>query len=413
MNRFLFFLVITYTALLLVSGCQFFQKNDADIGISWNNESGKRNIQTSYIQVPAGKYDEIFNKVVGEEEWKTARDLFKKRAGIVKFMAGDVFSITTTGDRVLSFDLHNYQNRSSGQKITFEKIGNRYKKQVDDIALEIKTVAKHFAIEDSFSKDYPDFYDMAKEKLLWDWGILDKLEKGDSIVLLIKGIFDDEIIVHNYGVLGFAIKSASMGEFSLVAFRDYLYGDYFSTTNRILLSPPGELRTPLDSGRITSFYGYRKDPFTKRKKFHNGIDIKAKMNAPVRAANDGVVTFVGRKGRLGKTVVINHGNGMKTIYGHLNKYLTRSGTHVQKGEVIAGAGSTGRSTASHLHFTVLVDGKSVNPLAYTYERVWTPPFDINGDFRNTSIARAGFLEEAINRSRTFYIEEKIADAKSK
>ena len=411
MNRFLFFPVITYTAFLLFSGCQLFQENDANIGISWDNKSGKRNIQTSYIQVPAGKYDEIFNEVVGEEEWKTARTLFKKRAGIVKFMAGDVFSITTTGNRVLSFDLHNYRNRSSGQKITFEKVGNHYKKEVDDIALEIKTVVRHFTIKESFSKDYPDFYEMAKERLLWDWGILDDLKQGDSIALLIKGIFDNDIIVHNFGILGFAIKSASMGEFSLVAFRDYLYGDYFTTTNRIVLSPPGKLRTPLDSGRITSFYGYRKDPFNRRRRFHNGIDIKAKKNAPVRAADNGVVTFVGRKGGLGKAIVINHGNGIKTIYGHLNRYLTRSGKHVQKGEVIAGAGNTGRSTATHLHFTVLVDGKSVNPLTYTYERVWTPPFDINGDFRSISIARAGFLEEAINKNKTFYIKEKIADAK--
>ena len=336
----------------------------------------------------------------------------KKNAGIIKFMEGDVFSITTAGDRVLSYDLHNYKNRSSGQKISFEKVGKRYKKEVDDIALEIKTVVKHFVIRKSFSQDYPVFYEMAKERLLWDWGILDKLEKGDSIALLIKGIFDNDIIIHNFGILGFAVKSKSLGDFSLTAFRDYLYGDYFTTTNRIVLSPPGELRTPIDNGRITSFFGYRKDPFNRRRRFHNGIDIKAKRNAPVRAAADGVVTYVGRKGRLGKTVVINHGNGMKTIYGHLNKYLIGSGQHVLKGEVIAGAGSTGRSTATHLHFTVLVDGKAVNPLKYTYERVWTPPFDIDGQFRDVSIARASYLEESMNRERTIYIEEKIADAKS-
>ena len=413
MFRFLLFSVLTYTALLLFSGCQFFQENDATIGISWDNKSVKRNIQTSYIQVPAGKYDEIFNEVIGEEEWKTAQELFKKRAGIVKFMEGDVFSVTTTGDRVLSYDLHNYKNRSSGQKISFEKVGSRFKKEVDDIALEIKTVVKHFTIEKSFSKDYPAFYEMARERLLWDWGILDNLQPGDSIALLIKGIFDSDIIVHNFGILGFSIKSTTLGKFSLIAFRDFLYGDYFTTTNRIVLSPPGELRTPIDSGRITSFFGYRKDPFNRRKRFHNGIDIKAKKNAPVRAAADGIVTFVGRKGRLGKAVVINHGNGMKTLYGHLNSYLTRSGNHVLKGEVIAGAGNTGRSTATHLHFTVLVDGKPVNPLNYTYERVWTPPFDINGKFRSTSIARASYLEESMNREHTIYINEKIADANPK
>jgi len=413
MKRFFLLLVLTYTSLFLFSGCKYFQENDANIGISWDNKGGRSNIRTSYIQVPAGKYDKIFSEVVGEKEWKTAQELFKKRAGIVKFMAGDVFSVTTAGNKILSYDLHNYRNRSSGQKISFEKVGPRYRKHVKDISLEIRTVVKHFSIKESFFKDYPVFYEMARERLLWDWGILDKLEKGDSVALLIKGIFDNDIIVHTYGILGVSIKSASLGDFSLTAFRDYLYGDYFTTTNRVILSPPGELRTPLDSGRITSFFGYRKDPFNRRKKFHNGIDIIAKKNAPVRAADAGIVTFVGRKGRLGKTVVINHGNGMKTLYGHLNKYLIRSGRHVQKGEVIAGAGSTGRSTATHLHFTVLVDGKPVDPLNYTYERVWTPPFDINGDFRGTSIARAGYLEEAISKRKTIYVEEKVAKAKTK
>lgn len=413
MFRYLLLTVVTYTAILTFSGCQFFQEHDANIGISWDNKGAKRNIHTSYIQVPAGNYKEIFEEVIGEDEWKTAEELFRKKAGIIKFMEGDVFSVTTSGNKVLSYDLHNYHNRTSGQKISFEKVGKRYEKQVDDIALEIKSVVKHFKIKESFSKDYPEFYEMAKERLLWDWGILDKLEKGDSIALLIKGIFDNDIIVHNFGILGVSVKSKSIGEFALTAFRDYLYGDYFTISNRVVLSPPGELRTPIDSGRITSFYGYRKDPFNRRRKFHNGIDIKAKRNTPVRAAADGVVTYVGRKGRLGKTVVINHGNGMKTLYGHLNSYLTRSGNKVLKGEVIAGAGSTGRSTATHLHFTVLVDGKPVNPLKFTYERVWTAPFDINGQFRDVSIARAGYLEESIHRERTIYVEEKIADAASK
>lgn len=413
MFRFLLSAVLTYTALLLFSGCQFFQEHDAQIGVSWDNESVKRNIHTSYIQVPSGNYKEIFEEVIGKEEWKTAEELFRKKAGIIKFMEGDVFSVTTSGDRVLSYDLHNYRNRTSGQKISFEKVGKRFKKEVDDIALEVKTVVKHFTIKNSFSQDYPEFYDMAKERLVWDWGILDKLQKDDTIALLIKGIFDNDIIVHNFGILGVSVKSTTIGDFSLAAFRDYLYGDYFTVSNRVVLSPPGELRTPIDSGRITSYFGYRKDPFNRRRKFHNGIDIKAKRNAPVRAAADGVVTYIGRKGRLGKTVVINHGNGMKTLYGHLNRYLTRSGRKVLKGEVIAGAGSTGRSTANHLHFTVLVNGKAVNPLSFTYERVWTPPFDINGQFRNISIARASYLEESMNRGRTIYINEKIAGADSK
>jgi len=407
---FIFFIPVAAVAAALVYNFHF--RNDTNLHVFWSNKSGKRKVETVYVQVPDGKYDEIFTEMFGEEDWNTAKDLFRKKAGITRFMTGDIFSVTTSGNKVTSFDLHNYRNRVSGEKISFFRKGNRFEKQTTDINLEVKTVVKFFKIKKSLFEDDPQFYEIARERLIWDWGILEKLLPGDTISFMVKGIFDNDIIVHTFGILGFSVRSETMGDFTMTAFRDAQYGDYFISGHGMMLSPVGQFRAPIDSGRISSPYGYRRDPFNKRKRFHNGVDIIAKRDAPVRAAEGGVVSFVGRKGRLGKTVVVEHGNGLKTIYGHLNRYLVTSGMEVQKGEVIGGVGSTGRSTAPHLHFTVLHDGKSVDPMQFTYERVWSAPFDIAGNFRKVSVSRASQLEEVMDKEKTMFVKEKYADLMS-
>lgn len=401
-----FFLLLLIAAIAFFSLYKRGEANDTNLNINWNNQSGQKRIETTSLQVPAGKYDPAFKETIGDEIWQTAKDLYKKRAGVSRFMTGDVFSITTSGDKVLSYDLHNYKNRLSGQKISFVKRGKEYQKRISEIKLEIKTVIKYFKIKESLEKDDWQFYELAKERLIWDWGILNRLKPQDEIAFLIKGVFDGDILVNAYGILGFSVKSEDMGNFTMTAFRDYVYGDYFVSGYNVTLSPPGKFRTPIDSGRISSDYGYRKDPFNKRKRFHNGIDILAKKDAPVRAAAAGKIIFAGRKGALGNAIVVDHGDGLKTVYGHLNRFFVSSGSTVQKGEIIAGAGNTGRSTATHLHFTVLQNGKHTDPLSFTYERVWTAPFDINGDFRTLSVKRTLQLDEAMRRRRNMVIKEK-------
>lgn len=402
-------LTITVAAVAAALVYNFSIRNDVNLHVVWDNESGKRRVETIYVQVPEGKYDDLFEEIVGTQEWKTAKQLYKKYAGLTRFMTGDVFSVTTSGEKVTSFSLHNYKNRAVGEKISFLRKGNRYEKEVSEIALEVKTVVKYFKIKESLLKDDPQFYEIARERLVWDWGILDKLMPEDSVSFMIKGIFDKDILVHTFGIMGISVRSGTMGDFTMTAFRDETYGDYFVSGHRMMLSPAGQLRVPIDSGRVSSFFGYRKDPFNKRKRFHNGVDIIAKKDTPVRSADAGVVDFVGHKGNLGNTVVVNHGNGLKTVYGHLNRYLVTSGMTVQKGEVIGGAGNTGRSTATHLHFTVLLDGKSIDPMQFTYERVWSAPFDIAGSFRTVSAARTAQLEEVMDKGKTVFVKEKYAD----
>ena len=127
------------------------------------------------------------------------------------------------------------------------------------------------------------------------------------------------------------------------------------------------VHTPLGypvRGWITSPYGYRRDPFTGRREFHEGVDIAAPIGAPIRAPADGVVVFVGRKPGYGKMVILDHGYGYSTAYGHCSKILVRIGQRVKRGQIIAKVGNTGRSTAPHLHYEVRVGKVAVNPYYY-------------------------------------------------
>jgi len=115
------------------------------------------------------------------------------------------------------------------------------------------------------------------------------------------------------------------------------------------------------SGHITSPYGYRRSPFTGRRQFHNGMDIKANSGAPIRAAMSGRVSTTGYDNVLGNFVVISHHSGYRTLYGHMSIIRVKAGSYVGTGERIGDVGSTGQSTGSHVHFTVYKNGVTVNP----------------------------------------------------
>ena len=116
---------------------------------------------------------------------------------------------------------------------------------------------------------------------------------------------------------------------------------------------------------ITSAYGVREHPIQGVIKQHTGIDIgNAGFGAPVIAAADGVVTMAGYYGGYGNCVIINHGNGISTLYGHGQKILTEVGKEVKKGDLILEVGSTGNSTGPHLHFEVRINGSCVDPMPY-------------------------------------------------
>jgi murein DD-endopeptidase MepM/ murein hydrolase activator NlpD len=136
----------------------------------------------------------------------------------------------------------------------------------------------------------------------------------------------------------------------------------FLQDQRNLLSSTPAIR-PV-KGWATSGFGYRKSPFTGLREFHKGLDIATRMATPVIATADGIVSFTGTKGLLGKVVTIDHGHGIVTRYGHLKKISKKSGAAVKRGDVIANVGVSGRTTGPHVHYEVRLNGMPVNPIKY-------------------------------------------------
>ncbi|HHY69268.1 MAG TPA: M23 family metallopeptidase [Bacillota bacterium] len=118
------------------------------------------------------------------------------------------------------------------------------------------------------------------------------------------------------------------------------------------------------NGRVTSGYGWRKHPISRRTHFHTGVDIPASYGTPVKAAAYGTVTFVGYKIGYGRTVMVNHGYGFQTMYSHLSSTKVSVGQKVQRGDVIGNVGTSGTTTGPHLHYEVHKNGATQNPMDF-------------------------------------------------
>jgi murein DD-endopeptidase MepM/ murein hydrolase activator NlpD len=125
--------------------------------------------------------------------------------------------------------------------------------------------------------------------------------------------------------------------------------------------------SPSTRGWPSSAYGFRIDPFTGRRAFHRGLDISLPVGSPVRATADGTIVAVGKQPGFGLSVTIDHGQGLSTVYAHLDRALVRRGDEVRRGAAVALSGNTGRSTGPHLHYEVRLQGRAVNPRSYLPE----------------------------------------------
>jgi murein DD-endopeptidase MepM/ murein hydrolase activator NlpD len=125
-----------------------------------------------------------------------------------------------------------------------------------------------------------------------------------------------------------------------------------------------EIRPAISSSsdvKVGSSFGYRRDPFTRRAKFHSGVDIKAKWGDPIAASHPGRIHFAGWYSGYGNLVIVDHGGGISTYYAHLSSFELTVGDVVQRGTIVGYAGSTGRATSPHLHYEVRLNGNAINP----------------------------------------------------
>ncbi len=153
-----------------------------------------------------------------------------------------------------------------------------------------------------------------------------------------------------------ALSGATMVGLTLGLTRNATTADWFKANSAPNLWPV--------EGQVTGSFGERIDPFNGEGAFHSGVDISSNYGHPIVAPADGVVTFTDNLGGYGKAVMIDHGNGISTRYGHLSGFAVSSGQHVHRGDVIGYVGASGRSTGPHLHYEVRINDTPVNPYKY-------------------------------------------------
>ncbi len=161
-----------------------------------------------------------------------------------------------------------------------------------------------------------------------------------------------------------------------------VYVEALNTQNFLACKPSINPISPADPYWLTSSYGYRNDPFTKKRTAHHGIDMAGRVGTDIHCTGAGIVAYA-RTNRYGygKEVVVDHGFGYTSIYAHLDNILVEKGQKIDRGEVLGTLGSTGRSTGPHLHYEIRKDNRPVNPTYFFYE-------DLNSEEYNILASRA-------------------------
>ncbi len=155
-----------------------------------------------------------------------------------------------------------------------------------------------------------------------------------------------------------ALGPADLGFSDLFSSMQRLDGGVKSASNNI---PTGR---PVLKLSLTSNFGVRSDPFNGSARMHKGIDIPGPVGTPIYATADGIVSRAGWASGYGNLVQITHGGGLETRYGHMSKLIVAPNSFVRRGQMIGLMGSTGRSTGSHLHYEVRVEGQAINPMPF-------------------------------------------------
>ena len=141
-----------------------------------------------------------------------------------------------------------------------------------------------------------------------------------------------------------------------------------TSNQEYLLSYPAIYPINKNDRKISSRYGYRRDPFSKERKFHEGDDYSTEIGVEVMATANGIVKKSKYNGSFGNFIEIDHGNGYVTVFGHLSKRLVKSGDKVERGQIIGKIGNTGKSTAPHLHYEIRYNKKHIDPSKFYFNK---------------------------------------------
>ena len=180
---------------------------------------------------------------------------------------------------------------------------------------------------------------------------------------------DPEAIAKLGYVASIGSNGAQGGPFDSATQADPTFKSLFTSWKKLDNLADGAIAVPSDkpvkTAEFTSGYGTRTDPFRGGAARHQGIDLAAPVGTPIYATADGTISEAGyNSGGYGNLIKVDHGRGIETRYGHLSAVLVRPGQRITRGQVIGRMGSTGRSTGSHLHYEVRIDGRAVNPIPF-------------------------------------------------
>ncbi|MFT4634650.1 MAG: murein DD-endopeptidase MepM/ murein hydrolase activator NlpD [Arenicella sp.] len=238
----------------------------------------------------------------------------------------------------------------------------------------------------------------------WDVDFVLDIRKGDSFHVIYTEYYLDDKKLSDGDIL--AAEFTTQGQiYRAIRFEDDNGDSSFYT-------PEGEsmlgtfLRSPVEFSRISSRFGKRKHPISKKWKTHKGVDYAASRGTPIRATADGKVLSAGRKGGYGKTVVLSHAGRFSTLYAHMNGFAknVRSGSRVKQGQIIGYVGTTGYSTGPHLHYEFRVDGVHRNSLTYKTPKASSIDEQYKAEFDLHALA----LSDELNKVQNNYQLAKLS-----
>ena len=180
---------------------------------------------------------------------------------------------------------------------------------------------------------------------------------------------DPEVIAKLGYTDAIGTNGAQGGPFDSASQSDPTFKSLFTSWKKLDNLADGAIAVPSDkpvkTAEFTSGYGIRSDPFRGGAARHQGIDLAAPIGTPIYATADGIIIEAGyNSGGYGNLIKVDHGRGIETRYGHLSRILVGAGQRITRGQLIGHMGSTGRSTGSHLHYEVRIDGRAVNPIPF-------------------------------------------------
>jgi murein DD-endopeptidase MepM/ murein hydrolase activator NlpD len=295
------------------------------------------------------------------------------RKGLDMLKPGDVITLTHADGALLTL------NRQISDTLTLSiaRDGGDYAVSYLENPLEHQIVGHRARITTSLFDagqaagiSAPVILSMANDMFGWDIDFALEIREGDEFGVLYEQNFQDGQYLSDGRVL--AAEFVNAGKVHRAVWFESADGKvkgYFSPDGHGMRK--AFLRAPVDFTRISSRFNPRRlHPISGIVRAHKGIDYAAPIGTPIRAAGSGRVEFAGRRGGYGNAVVLNHGNGVTTLYGHMSRIaaVTRTGRRVDQGEVIGYVGTTGASTGPHLHYEYRVNGVHKNPATVTMPR---------------------------------------------